>query len=344
MNIDLYTTCPSVYQDVDPQAYLATVRDVCRWSDAAGCRGMLVYTENNLLDAWLVSQVVIQNSAQLSPLVAVQPVYTHPYTAAKMVSTLSYLYGRRVNLNMVAGGFKNDLAALGDSTPHDRRYDRLVEYTTIIKQLLRGGSPVTFHGEFYNMEKCSLKPALPKELFPIITISGSSPAGMAAARQLDAIAIRYPEPPERCAAEAGKLERSGIRVGIIARESEDEAWDIAYQRFPPDRGGQIIHKLAMSTSDSYWHNQLSTLGKLEHQPARRTYWLAPFENYESFAPFLVGSYVQVAEQLSRYISAGYSTFITEVPAAESDLQHICRAFECARRSMTGDPANTLVLA
>ena len=37
-------------------------------------------------------------------------------------------HGQRLWLNMVAGGFKNDLAALNDDTPHDKRYQRLVEY------------------------------------------------------------------------------------------------------------------------------------------------------------------------------------------------------------------------
>lgn len=330
MTVDLYTTCPSAYQGVDPHTYIDTVRRVSRWSDEAGCRGMLVYTENNLLDAWLVSQIVIDSTSRLSPLVAVQPVYTHPYTLAKRVSSLGYLYGRRICLNMVAGGFKNDLAALGDSTPHDRRYDRLVEYTTVVMRLLAGGPPLTFAGEFYQIEKCSLKPALPSELLPIITISGSSPAGMAAARQLNAIAVRYPEPPEQCGAESKIVESCGIRVGIIARDDEEEAWQIAFNRFPPDRAGQITHKLAMSTSDSFWHNRLSKLGVMEGQPGYRSaYWLVPFENYKTFAPFLVGSYSQVAEQLARYMAVGYSTFITEVPETESDLVHIRRAFEYA---------------
>jgi hypothetical protein len=32
-------------------------------------------------------------------------------------------------MNMLAGGFKNDLITMNDSTPHDRRYDRPTEYT-----------------------------------------------------------------------------------------------------------------------------------------------------------------------------------------------------------------------
>ena len=81
---------------------------------------------------WLVSQLIIEATERLCPLVAIQPVYMHPYSVAKMVTSLAHLYGRRLYLNMVAGGFVNDLAALNDTTPHDRRYERLVEYTTII--------------------------------------------------------------------------------------------------------------------------------------------------------------------------------------------------------------------
>src|SRR6185312_15206413 len=97
-----------------------------------------------------------------------------------------------------AGGFKNDLLALNDQTPHDRRYDRLIEYTKIIRLLLESRVPVSFAGEFYRIEKLQLKPALPPELMPEILMSGSSAAGTAAAEATGATAIRYPEPPENC--------------------------------------------------------------------------------------------------------------------------------------------------
>ncbi len=140
-----------------------------------------------------MSHVILQNTSRLCPLVAVQPIYMHPYTVAKMVSSLAFLYGRRIYLNMVAGGFKNDLNALNDPTPHDRRYDRLVEYTTVIKLLLGTEGPVTFSGEFYQINQLKLAPPLPKELFPGILISGSSDAGLAAALAIGATAIKLPE-------------------------------------------------------------------------------------------------------------------------------------------------------
>src|SRR2546426_11956881 len=77
----------------------------------------------------LASHITTKNTPRLCPLVAVQPIYMHPYAVAKLVASFGHLYGRRIYLNMVAGGFKNDLVALNDTTPHDQRYDRLIEYT-----------------------------------------------------------------------------------------------------------------------------------------------------------------------------------------------------------------------
>src|SRR5215831_345508 len=142
-SIEVFSTCPQS-KDVDKSSYLQNVADVARWSEEAGCKGILVYTDNSIADPWLVAQIIIQNTERLSPLIAIQPVYMHPYSVAKMVSTYGYLHNRRIYLNMVAGGFANDLAALNDRTPHDRRYDRLVEYTLIIKRLLDGAGPVSF--------------------------------------------------------------------------------------------------------------------------------------------------------------------------------------------------------
>ena len=189
----LYSTAPP-YRGEDPGDYARQVASVARWSEQAGCSGILVYTDNSLLDPWLVAQVVLQTTRSLAPLVAIQPVYMHPYSAAKMIATLSLLYGRRVDLNMLAGGFKNDLVALGDDTPHDRRYDRMVEFTEIVKRLCAGQGPVSLTGEFYRVHKLTLKPRVAPQLQPRILASGSSEAGLAAARAIGALPVHYPAP------------------------------------------------------------------------------------------------------------------------------------------------------
>src|SRR5690242_11567434 len=155
-SLQVFSTCPS--SGVTADHYLERVIQAARWSERAGCTGMLVYTDNSLVDPWLVAQAIIQSTHSQCPLVAIQPVYMHPFSVAKMAASLAFLYGRRVYLNMVAGGFKNDLAALDDTTPHDRRYDRLVEYTLIVRGLLDGRSPLTFEGDFYRVNGLTLSP------------------------------------------------------------------------------------------------------------------------------------------------------------------------------------------
>lgn len=329
--IEIFSTCPP-FGGGDKEMYVQSVIETAHWSDWAGCKGVLVYTDNSQLDPWLVSQIIIQNTASLSPLVAVQPVYMHPYTVAKMVASLGYLYGRRVYLNMVAGGFKNDLTALNDTTPHDKRYQRLLEYTTIIKQLLLAdGCPISYEGDFYKVEKLKLTPPLPEHLFPGVFMSGSSEAGEAAARAIGATAIKYPKPASEEAPAANDSLESGIRVGIIAREDESAAWEIAHSRFPEDRRGQITHQLAIKVSDSVWHKQLSEMGE---ETQNSPYWLVPFQNYKTMCPYLVGSYERVAEELSGYIAVGYRTFVLDVPPSPEELKHInvvfARASQVAR--------------
>jgi alkanesulfonate monooxygenase len=319
--LEVFSTCPPSI-DVDPESYLRQVVDVARWSERQGCKGILVYSDNSQLDAWLLSHVILQHTSALCPLVAVQPIYMHPYTVAKTLTSIGCLFSRRIYLNMVAGGFKNDLIALDDTTPHDRRYARLEEYVRIITQLLEGGT-VTFDGEFYRVDKLKLTPPLAPDLFPGLFVSGSSEAGAAAARTIGAAAIKYPKPASEEDPGSGVTD-CGIRVGIIARKTEQEAWDVAHARFPEDRRGQITRQLASKVSDSVWHKQLSDPSA--HSEESSPYWLVPFQNYKTMCPYLVGRYERVAEELARYIHAGYRTVILDVPPSEDDLAHTFAAF------------------
>ena len=324
ITLEIFSTCPQSSQ-VSREAYFKNVVDVARWSEKYGCKGILVYTDNSIVDPWLVSQVIIENTETLCPLVAIQPIYMHPYAAAKMVASYGYIYNRQIYLNMLAGGFKNDLLALNDTTPHDRRYDRTVEYTQIMKLLLGSSTGVSFTGEFYTIDKLKMTPPLPPELFPGILISGSSEAGLAAAKAIGATAVKYPKPPGEYENESKKENLgSGVRVGIITREDEDEAWRIAHERFPEqDRKGELAHQLAMKTSDSVWHKQLSELSKT---PDNNPYWLTPFQHYKTFCPYLVGSYQKVAVELARYIALGFHTFILDIPPDEEELYHMNISF------------------
>ena len=330
-DLDVYTTCPQS-KDLPAEVYLRHVADVARWSDRVGARGMLLYTDNGIVDPWLVANEAIRATEHLRPLTAIQPVYLHPYAVAKMITTIAFLHGRAVDLNLLAGGFRTDLLALGDDTRHDDRYARLVEYTRIVDGLLRGET-VSADGRWYSVKNLRLKPQLPEALRPRMLISGSSPAGLAAAAALNAMAIRYPRPVEDETQDPGPRPPAGVgvRVGVIARASEDEAWRVAVERFPPDRKGQLRHALAMKVSDSHWHRDLSRRdegGEDDLHP----YWLSPFANGHTFCPYLVGNHDRVGAEIARYVAAGFTTFILDIPPDEEDLWDASLAFRAARRA------------
>jgi alkanesulfonate monooxygenase len=164
-------------------------------------------------------------------------------------------------------------------------------------------------------------------------MSGSSPAGLDAARRTGAVAVKY---PKRTSEEVDQAdEGSGIRLGIVARESSEEAWAVAHERFPADRKGQLTQKLAMKVSDSHWHKQLADMAKQDGQEAQETdpYWLWPFENYATFCPYLVGSYERVSDELKRYVKLGFRCFILDIPPSEEELKHIQVVFERTRAAV-----------
>ena len=141
------------------------------------------------------------------------------------------------------------------------------------------------------------------------------------AQAVGATAIKYPKPASECHSDSPDAGfDSGIRVGIIARPDETEAWTVAYERFPEDRKGQLTHQLAMTVSDSSWHRQLSEMAK-DTRSNPNPYWLVPFENYKTFCPYLVGSYDRVAEEISRYVAVGFRTFILDIPPDREELRH-----------------------
>jgi alkanesulfonate monooxygenase len=167
---------------------------------------------------------------------------------------------------------------------------------------------------------------------PGVLLSGSSPAGLAAAEALGATAVKYPHPPGEEEPPDGT--EFGVRVGIVARDTEDEAWRVALERFPEDRTGQITHKLAMKVSDSHWHEQLSRRVDGSHDGKRNPYWLGPFQNYKTFCPYLVGDHATVAAQIARYHDLGATTFILDIPPSREELEQVARVFGLARDQAT----------
>jgi len=324
----IYTTCPVGASE--PYGYADTIRQVASWSEEAGAFGALVYTDNGLVDPWLVAQLVVEATSSFVPLVAVQPAYEHPFATARTVASFQRLHGRAVHLNLVAGGFVRDLEAIGAFLDHDERYARLVEHATIVAAVLRGET-VTLDGAHYQVSGLRMDTTDLDSDDVRFLVSGSSSAGLAAAASLGALPVRYPEPPDAEEGSALAGQPTGIRLGVIARDTADEAWQLANQRFPPDRAGEMKHRLAVQVSDSFWHRSQADIA------GGASFWLHPVNTYKSFCPYLVGSHEDVATTIGDYLAEGVGTLILDIPTCREDVVHAMTAIDLASaRVETGD--------
>ena len=132
--LQVFSTCPS--SSTAPDRYAERVAEVARWSERAGCTGILVYTDNSIVDPWMVSQIILQNTRLVeSPRRGSAGL--HAPVFGREDGFDRRLLVRPPDVPEHGGGrIQERPDGLGDATPHDSRYQRLVEYTTIIQQLL----------------------------------------------------------------------------------------------------------------------------------------------------------------------------------------------------------------
>lgn len=303
--------------------------DAAKWAEMAGLHGMLIFTDQRTIDPWAAAQYMVERTERLRPLVAVQPADIPPYTAARMVATLATLYGRRVDLNLVAGGYPPDLASIGKFLEHDLRYERLVEYGGMLVELLENGEKVSRKGSHYELVDATLLPPMQSALMPRIFVAGTSAAAIRAARKLNATRLAYPRALEDHEDDPSALSGIGIRIGVLARDTAAIAWKIARERHPEDPWKEAFHEYASESIDSLWHKTLwsDSDRRLVH---RLVYWLYPFRLPYVYCPYLVGSHEDVAEYLACYLRMGINTLILNEAYEEDDYFHAMKAITQAQ--------------
>jgi probable F420-dependent oxidoreductase len=83
--------------------------------------------------------------------------FRHPVLLCKEMATLDMLWPGRVEMGVGAGWLAQDYSRLGlQLESAGRRIDRLGEGVIVIRRLLGGGGPVTFHGQHFDVRDASL--------------------------------------------------------------------------------------------------------------------------------------------------------------------------------------------
>ncbi|HBS6562711.1 TPA: FMNH2-dependent alkanesulfonate monooxygenase [Klebsiella pneumoniae] len=215
---------------------LPYLQQVALAADSLGYYGVLIPTGKSCEDSWLVASALAPLTRRLRYLVAVRPGLQPPTLAARMAATLDRLSEGRLLINVVTGGDPVENKGDGIFLSHSERYQVTREFLDIYTRLLRG-EKVDYHGEHIHVEGAEVLFPPVQENGPPLYFGGSSDAAIdVAAEQIDSY-LTWGEPPELVAeklavvreraAARGRTLQYGIRLHVIVRETEEEAWAAA---------------------------------------------------------------------------------------------------------------------
>jgi alkanesulfonate monooxygenase len=268
-------------------------------------------------DAWTASVATLAQTRGAGLLIAVRPGMFHPAIFAKMAATAAGLFPGRVRINIVTGSNPAENAMYGDTELHDTRYARTHEFVHLVRRLWT--EPVVDHeGIFYRTTGAVLEPK-PMPAIPIYFGGHSAPAQRIAAELADvclvwgdtlpSIAARIASMREAEAA-AGRTIRIGLRVHVVVRETEAEAWaaaDRLISRIDPAVRAAFI--AASGSADSEGQARQRALASGTSLVVEDNLWAGVGLARTGVGVAIVGDPAQVEAKLRAYQALGVSTFI-----------------------------------
>jgi alkanesulfonate monooxygenase len=300
-------------------ATLDYLAQIARAADNLGFDAVLTPTGTHCEDAWLVTTALSQHTSRLRFLVAFRPGITNPTLAAQQAGTFQRLTGGRLLINIVTGGDSYEQRRFGDWLSHDERYARTDEFLKILRGAW-SGEPFDFEGWHYRIKGATV--SAPPDPVPEVFFGGASAvAEDVAARNVD-VYLLWGEPPamareriervrEKAEAE-GRTVRFGIRLHIITRDTEREAWAEADRLLGTMEPALIdaAQKL-LTKSESVGQQRMLSLhgGRREGLEVSPNLWAGIGLVRPGAGTALVGSHGQVAERILEYHDLGLDEFI-----------------------------------
>ncbi|MBB3221496.1 FMNH2-dependent alkanesulfonate monooxygenase [Pseudoduganella umbonata] len=301
------------------------LRQVAVAADTLGYDGVLLPTGRSCEDAWVVASSLIHATRNLKFLVAVRPGLSTPGLAVRMAATFDRLSNGRLLINVVTGGDPTELAADGLTADHATRYEISDEFIRIWRGALSGeGGDAGFDFEGKHLQVKGAKTLYPpvQKPYPPLYFGGSSEAAHElAAEQMD-VYLTWGEPPaavaekiadiRRRAAEHGRTVKFGIRLHVIVRETNDEAWQAA-EKLISHLDDDVIAKAQASFArmDSEGQRRMAALhgGRRDKLEVAPNLWAGVGLVRGGAGTALVGDPETVAARIREYADLGIETFI-----------------------------------
>ncbi|WP_448677968.1 FMNH2-dependent alkanesulfonate monooxygenase [Delftia acidovorans] len=333
----------------------AYMRQIAVTAEELGYDGLLIPTGSSCLDPWVVASSLVPVTQRIKLLVALRTSLGAPVSSARQAATLDQALGGRLLLNVVPGGDATELEADGIFLAHDERYAYADEFLTIWRRLL-AGEAVDFDGKYFKVKQGrNFFPPVQKPHPPLYFGGSSDAAHDLAARQVDAY-LTWGEPPaavaekfadiRRRAAQQGRQVRLGVRLHVIVRETNEEAWADAERLISKLTDEDIARAQAgYARMDSVGQSRMAALhdGRRDRLEVAPNLWAGVGLVRGGAGTALVGDAATVAERLREYAALGADSFVLSgYPHLEESIRFAELVFPLLgkRAVTTSDQAQT----
>jgi alkanesulfonate monooxygenase len=302
--------------------YIDYLAEIAHAAEVSGFHGGLIPSFPMTDEPWAISALLARETDTFRFMIPFQPGFLNPVAAARMTASLQRATGGRALYNVITGGGGPAQLWWGDSASHDDRYRRTTEFLDIVRGVWQGG-PFSYQGKFYQLEHGGLPDPLSKEQFPEIYFSGSSDAALASASRHADYYLTWLEPfaalREKFSRVKEKTDLLGrkikcaVRVDIVARATEEEAWDEVrkgFERADADTLKQFLAPQGDSVGAARQRSNLpTTLNSYRDLIIEPNVWSGFNLLRGGQTQGIVGSYQQVAERLDELVRLGADAFI-----------------------------------
>jgi alkanesulfonate monooxygenase len=305
------------------------LKQVAQAADSLGYEGVLIPTGRSCEDPWVVAASLLPVTTRLKFLVAVRPGLHQPSLAARMAATFDRLSGGRLLINLVTGGDQTELEGDGVFLNHAERYEQSAEFIRIWREILtrsHTGESLDFEGKHLSVKGAKLLYPPVQHPHPPVYFGGSSPAAHELAGEQVEAYLTWGEPPAEVAKKVadvraravrhGRTVKFGIRLHVIVRETQEQAWQAAEDLISRVDDETVSKaQAAFSRMDSEGQRRMAALhadGKrrtradLEISP---NLWAGVGLVRGGAGTALVGDPKTVAARIQEYAALGLDTFV-----------------------------------
>jgi alkanesulfonate monooxygenase len=292
---------------------------VVQAAEKAGFEYLLIPVGGTCWEAWIAGAFMAARSTTIKPLIAARPGYINPVLLAKMISTFDQMSGGRICVNLIAGQNESEVEGEGVRYAKEERYALMEEEVSILKALWTARGPVDFQGRFHTLSGAQIRPRPLQQPFPKFYLGGGSRQAWEISAKHSDVHLFWGDLPERIAQNIAEIRQMakahgreneigfGMRLQVICREDEKDAWEAAdiLVRNATERQKQEIKTLYNNSAANQRVQQLAR----EHGDLLLPHlWTGITRVRPGAGIAVVGNPAQCADTLQLFIDAGCDSF------------------------------------